>query len=281
MCYYQVKDMMLYVAHKKIKIDMNKKKKSKDQRSTRNERKAKEKENESTIVPDEYGKLPELSAMTSEINRLPFPDSDLSGNEMDDDSNGNNKGVRPSVIQSGAVVHGNGHGLVPGLDHLPSRSDDTSEAGGTSRMSHAMYKEAQEKWKNEQNGNFEKHYGIRIDNVPSQSNATMKLENNNTVIPNRDKTDGPELESPSATPAARIVDAPSASATASASNNNNNNGRGGVASFGANVVDNEDTDENEEDEKQQKKAKEKKKREKRKQKENSGKNEYHCYLVKK
>ena len=107
--------------------------------------KAKEKENESTIVPDEYGKLPELIAMTSEIDRLPFPDTDLNGNAIDDDSNGNNKGVRPSVIQSGAVVYGNGHGLVPGLDHVPSRSDDTSEAGGgTSRMSHAMYKEAQE-----------------------------------------------------------------------------------------------------------------------------------------
>ena len=56
-----------------------------------------------------------------------------------------------------AVIHGNGHGLVPGLD-------DTSEAGGMSRMSHAMYhdtredlkhveselekdKETQEKWK--------------------------------------------------------------------------------------------------------------------------------------
>ena len=49
--------------------------------------KAKEKENESTKVPDEYGKLPELGALTSEIDRLPFPDSDLSGNEIDDGSN--------------------------------------------------------------------------------------------------------------------------------------------------------------------------------------------------
>ena len=121
--------------------------------------KAKKKENESTIVQDEYGKLPELSAMASEIDRLPFLDSDLSGNEMDDGNNGNNKGVRPSVTQSAAVARGNGHGLVPSLDHVPSRLDD-SEAGGMPRMSRAMSNYTQEdlkhveseleKWKNEQ-----------------------------------------------------------------------------------------------------------------------------------
>ena len=52
-------------------------------------------------------------------------------------------------------------------------------------------KEAQEKWKNEQNGNDEKHYGIGMDNVPSESipDTTMKLENSNTVIANHDKTE--------------------------------------------------------------------------------------------
>ena len=77
---------------------MNKKNKDQDLKKAQEiKEKAKEKENESTTVQDEYGKLPELSAMATEINTLPFPDSDLSGNEMDDRNNGNNKGVRPSV----------------------------------------------------------------------------------------------------------------------------------------------------------------------------------------
>ena len=68
-------------------------------------------------------------------------------------------------------------------------------------MSHAMYndtredlkhveselekdKEVQEKWKNEQNGNDENI--MASESIPD---TTMKLENSNTVIANRDKTE--------------------------------------------------------------------------------------------
>ena len=67
-----------------------------------------------------------------------------------------------------------------------------------------------EKWKNEQQQNItgnnnEKHYGIRIDNVASESipDTTMKFKNKNSVIVNPDRNesatvvinnDGPELE---------------------------------------------------------------------------------------
>ena len=126
-------------------------------------------------------------------------------------------GVRSSVTQSTAVVHGNSNGVIPSLDHVPPPCDD-SEAG-MSRTSHAMYDCAQEdlthagcespKDQEPQDGNNETRYGIRIDNVPSQSvpDTATQLENNNTVIVNRGRTesatvvinnDGCELESPTA-----------------------------------------------------------------------------------
>ena len=296
--------MMLYVVYKKTKRYEQEKQRSKARQMANAERakedlkkaqeikeKAKEKENESTTVQDEYGKLPELSAMATEIDRLPFPDSDLSGNEMDDHNNGDNKGVRPSVTQFVAVVHGNGHGLMQSLDHVPSRSDD-SEAGGMSRTitivtiinnnnSHAMSNCTQEDLKHveselekdketQKNGKMNKMAmmkNIVVFRINTRYNN--EIRNNNAVIANRDRTesvtvvinnDGPESPFASAASATPAAPSEGASATASASTNNNNNdeGRGGVG-FGPNVVDNEDTDENEEDEDQQKKQKKKRK----------------------
>ena len=128
-------------------------------------------------------------------------------------------GVRPSVTQSAAVVHGNSDGLVWSLDHVPPPCDD-SEAGMlrmynyTQDSKHVESKlqkniEAQDKWENKQDSNNEKRYGIRIGNVSAESvpDTAIPLENTIIVIVNRDRTesatvvindDAPELESPTA-----------------------------------------------------------------------------------
>ena len=132
-------------------------------------------------------------------------------------------GVRPSVTQSAAVVHGNSDGLVWSLDHVPPPCDD-SEAGMlrmynyTQDSKHVESKlqksiEAQDKWENKQDSNNEKRYGIRIGKVSAESVPDTAIQSENTiiVIVNRDRTesvvfndDVPELEPPtvSAVPAA-------------------------------------------------------------------------------